>query len=221
GGCGAGGSERCLGPRSGARATWSSSISRPAGPLRMLRTLDRAPPDEIVGQPTGSAGQWDGPRVSSASPAFEVRLGHPLEARPVHLSGGCERHFVEDDYLLRRLFADPRARELNQLLARRPLAPIRERDVGADILTVDEVVDPYPPGARHPWVLDQGALDILGADVRAVVNNDLLLAAAEGEVAVVVDSHHIARVQPPAAKGGLGRGGVIPLTRRGRSGPYP
>src|SRR5262245_6726506 len=132
------------------------------------------------------------PGGSSVSPAFEVRLGHSLEACPVHLPGGCQRHLVEDDYFLGSLVADSRARELNQLRAGRALGPIREGDVGADILTVDEVVDPYHPGARHHWVLDQGALDILGADVRAVVDNDLLLAAAKGEVALVVDSHHIA-----------------------------
>ena len=61
----------------------------------------------------GIAGRWDGPMGSSVSPAFEVRLGHSLEGRPVHLPGGRERHFVEDDYFLGRFVADPRPRELN------------------------------------------------------------------------------------------------------------
>ena len=55
----------------------------------------------------------------------EVRLGHSLEARPVQLPGGGEWHFVEDDYFLGRLVADPGARELDQLLAGRALASPR------------------------------------------------------------------------------------------------
>jgi hypothetical protein len=65
-------------------------------------------------------------RLLSVSPACEVRLGHSLQLRPVQLPGGCERHFAEDDYFLGRLVADPRARELDQLLAGRALGPLRK-----------------------------------------------------------------------------------------------
>src|SRR5215471_6998058 len=140
----------------------------------------------------GLAPALPGERVSSVSGAREVRLGHPLQMRPVQLPGGGERHFAEDDYFLGRLVADPRARELNQLLAGRLLGPRLESDVGADVLTMDKIVDPDHPGARYARVLEQGALDLLRADVRAVVDDDLLLAPAEGEVALVVDAHHVA-----------------------------
>jgi hypothetical protein len=57
---------------------------------------------------------------------------------------------------------------------------------------VDTVADADHPGARDARVLEQDALDLLGGDVRAVVDDDLLLAPAEKEVALIVNSHHIA-----------------------------
>jgi hypothetical protein len=57
---------------------------------------------------------------------------------------------------------------------------------------VDKVVDPDHPSARDARVVEQGVLDILGADVRPVMDDDLLLAPAEVEVALTIDSHQIA-----------------------------
>ena len=93
----------------------------------------------------------------------EVRLGHSLEARPVQFPGGSEWHLVEDDYFLGRLVADPGARELDQLLAGGPLRPLGEGDVGADVLTVDKIVDPDHPSARDARMREQGVFDLLGA----------------------------------------------------------
>jgi hypothetical protein len=45
-------------------------------------------------------------------------------------------------------------------------------------------------------VLKKRLLDFLGANIRAVVNNDLLLATAEPHVPARVDRHDVARVKP-------------------------
>src|SRR5262249_21623095 len=86
--------------------------------------------------------------------ACEVRLGDSLQIRAVQLPGGCEWHFVEHDDLLGRLVADPRARELDQLLPDRRLGPVLEGDVGAHVLTVDKIVDPDHARARDARVLE-------------------------------------------------------------------
>src|SRR5690242_5483733 len=122
----------------------------------------------------------------------EVRLGHSFELAPVQFPGGSEWHSIEDDYFLGRLVADPSAGELDQLLAGRTLRAFGKRDIRADVLTVDKIVDPDHTGARDARVREHGVLDLLGANVGAVVHDDLLPAPAEKEVAVLVDSHHIA-----------------------------
>jgi len=158
------------------------------------------------------------------SPAFSMngfRLGHLFQVRPVQLPGGGERHVVEDDYFLGRFVADPCARELDQFLAGGALGSLGEGDVGADVLTVDKVMDPDHPGARDAGVLKQGALDLLGADVGAVVDDDLLFAPAEEEVALLIGSHHIAGVEPPVAEGPLGRAWVVPVADGGRGSVDP
>src|SRR2546430_2224982 len=116
------------------------------GPPTVLAAADLRAPRRTGASPAGSG--WAG-RVSSVSPAREVRLGHALQARTVQLPGGGERHVVEDDYFLGRLVADPRAGELDQFLAGRPLGPLGQGDVGADVLAVDKVVAPDHSGVRH------------------------------------------------------------------------
>jgi hypothetical protein len=50
-------------------------------------------------------------------------------------------------------------------------------------------------GAGHRRVLEQRSLDLLRADVRAVVDDDLLLAAAKPKIAVRIGAHHVTGIQ--------------------------
>jgi hypothetical protein len=60
---------------------------------------------------------------------------------------------------------------------------------------VDKIVDPDHPSARDARMREQGVFDLLGANVRGVVDDDLLLAPAEKEVAVRrrLASHRLSR----------------------------
>ena len=60
------------------------------------------------------------------------------------------------------------------------------------------VVDADDAGQRDRGVLEQRALDLERADVGAVVDDDLLLAAEEPQVAVVVGAGQVAGVEPVA-----------------------
>ena len=59
-------------------------------------------------------------------------------------------------------------------------------------------MDAQRPQRCRPPVLEQRLLDLLRADVRAVVDDDLLLAAAEPQVAVFVRRHDVAGIEPAA-----------------------
>ena len=99
---------------------------------------------------------------------------------PVAVNGNSSS--VDD--LVGRLVADLGAGELDQLLRGRRIRSGVQCDIGADVLAVDLVVDAHDADVLDGGMLDQDGLDLLRADVRAVVDDDLLLAAAEAEVAV-------------------------------------
>src|SRR5262249_29634802 len=87
-------------------------------------------------------------------------------------------------------------------------------DVGAHVFTVDEIMHADDAGAFDGVVLQKSILDLLRTDVRAVVDDDLLLTTAEPEIAVLVYSHHVAGVQPAVADGGGRRLGIVPIAHR-------
>ena len=70
---------------------------------------------------------------------------------------------------------------------------------------------PITPTSVDRRVLGERALDLERADVRAVVDDDLLLAAEEPEVAVVVGAGEVAGVEPAVAHDLGGRVGVAPV----------
>src|SRR5262249_46930769 len=76
------------------------------------------------------------------------------------------------------------------------------------------VVHAHHAGALHGRVLQQRLLRLLGTDVEAVVDDDLLLATAEPEVAVRIGLHHVAVIQPPVPDRRLGRRLIVPVTDR-------
>ena len=65
----------------------------------------------------------------------------------------------------------------------------------------------YGAGERDRWMLDEGSLDLVWADVGAVVDDHLLHAAEEPEVAVIVGPGEVraflrdlvSASEPPAA----------------------
>src|SRR3954454_3169546 len=138
--------------------------------------------------------------LSEALAAVNAGLGHPDQAGSIELPRSVERHLVQREDLLGRLVTDLRATEPDQLLAGRAIRSRVEHDVGAHVLAMDGVVDAYDAGALDARVPDQHLLDLLRADVRTVVDEDLLLAAAEVEVVVLVALHHVAGVEPAIAK---------------------
>ena len=83
----------------------------------------------------------------------------------------------------------------------------------------------YPDHARavDHIVLEEGFLDLLRANVGAVVHDDLLLAALEPEIALLVGPHNVAGVEP-AVLNGLGcRVRPVPIADHigGRLDPEP
>src|SRR4029077_7818341 len=86
-----------------------------------------------------------------------------------------------------------------------------EGDIGADVLAMHQVTHADDACDHHGGMLEQSILDFLGRDVRAVMNDELLLAAAEGELALVIGLHEIAGIEP-AVTYGLGSGrGILPI----------
>ena len=70
---------------------------------------------------------------------------------------------------------------------------------------MDHIMDPNDPSAVDRPVLGQRLLDLLQADVGAVVDDDLLLAPREPQVAVFVRHQLVAGIEP-ARLDGLGGG---------------
>src|SRR5262249_25507755 len=134
------------------------------------------------------------PSTSVAALGVEVVLRDPLEGRPVDLAGGRERHLLQEDDLFGSPVSDPPPCEHDELRGWRPLVALLGHDVGAHVLSVNGMVHANCAGKRHARVLGQRVLDLLGADVRAVVHDDLLLASEEPQAAVVVEPHEVARV---------------------------
>ena len=76
------------------------------------------------------------------------------EGGAVDFSDGAHRHFVEHDNFVGRFVADAGAREGDQFWNRRARDFGAERDVGADVLTVHEIVD-----ANHRSALEARMLE--------------------------------------------------------------
>jgi hypothetical protein len=114
-----------------------------------------------------------------------------LERRAVDLAAGADGQLVEKDDLVRRLVAASRFGELNELgrsgrSDSGSEGASSECNVSADVLAVDEIVDADHAGAGDGRMLEQRLFDFLRTDVRSVVDDDLLLAAAEPEVLLLV-----------------------------------
>ena len=139
---------------------------------------------------------------------MRLDFGELFERHAVDFAGGFQRHFVEDDDFLRGFIADVLSGEGDQLA--RSLAAWRlcEGDVGPHVFAVDQIVDADDSGRLDGRVFFQGFLDFLRADVRAIMNDDLFFAAAKPEVAVGIDAHQVARVEP-AVDDGLGGGLLV------------
>src|SRR5262245_12948157 len=137
----------------------SSSKKNQPGISSLLGEFERTEP-RVPGRRAGLTGR-----------VVQHGLRQPLEAGSVHLAGRRARHLVEDDDRLGRRVADPFACETDELEVRRSLASLSQRDVGADVLAVDLVVDPDHACALDARVLEQDAFDLLRADVRAVVDD--------------------------------------------------
>src|SRR5258708_19999115 len=144
----------------------------------------------------------------------EALLRHLLEGNAVDLAGRVDRHLLEHDDVLRRVVADPRPGEGDQLVQARSRRAILERDEGADVLAMHEIVYADHPGDLHRRVLDQRFLDLLRADVGAVMHDDLLAAAAEPQIAVGVDPHHVAGIEPAILDRRAGRLWIGPIADR-------
>jgi hypothetical protein len=70
------------------------------------------------------------------------------------------------------------------------------------------------PAFVHGRMLEQCLLDLLRADVQAVMHDDLLPAAAEPQIAVSVRLHQAAGIEPAIAEGGSRRGHILPIADR-------
>lgn len=92
-----------------------------------------------------------------------------------------------------------------------------EADAGPHVLAVHRVLDADHPHPIHGRMFRQGLLHLLGADVGAVVHDDVFAAAAEPEEAVGVDAHVVAAVQPAIRDGaGLHIGQPFAVEHQGR-----
>ena len=84
-----------------------------------------------------------------------------------------------------------------------------------------QVVDTDDACAANAGVLEQGTFDDLRSDVGAVVDDDLLTPTAEVQVAVLIGSHDVSRVQPAILKELGGCALVLPVADGGRWGADP
>ena len=74
------------------------------------------------------------------------------------------------------------------------------------------VVDSDHAGLGHGRMLTEGAFDLQGSNVRAVVDDHLFLAAVEPDVPILIRVGQVAGVQPPVAHNFAGRVGIAPIT---------
>ena len=74
-----------------------------------------------------------------------VAGGDFLQRGAIDFAGRIERHGVKDDDLLRRLVANARAGELDQVAGLRPRHVRLELDIGPHVLPVHEIVHGETP----------------------------------------------------------------------------
>jgi hypothetical protein len=86
---------------------------------------------------------------------------------------------------------------------------------------MDLVMNSVHPCAFDARMLEQHALDLLRIDVGAVVNDDLLPAAAEVEIPVLIGAHDVARIEPAVDERPRRRLLVFPVADAGGIGLDP
>src|SRR4029453_5436881 len=109
------------------------------------------------------------------------------------------------------LLTAPCAGETDQILLRWHRRVCLERDIGVHVLAMYQIAYADDGGGRHGGVLEQRVLDFLGRDIRAVVDDQLLPAAAEGEIACLIRLHNIAGIQPAVVHDSSGGRRIPPI----------
>src|SRR5918995_3404441 len=119
------------------------------------------------------------------------------ECLAVDLADWRERERGDDVHLPRVLVAaDPLLRPRDEVGGLDVVAQSHKRD---DLLAAGRILPPDHRRTLDRRVLEERLLDVAWKNVEAAADDQVLLAVDDVEVAVLVDSPEVARVQPAAA----------------------
>lgn len=117
-----------------------------------------------------------------------------LESGAVDLPIWVQKHLIENNDFFRCPIAHSLASEIDPFRHGGGRRSRGECCVRASVLPVHLLFDPHHSDKVYHRMLRQGLFDLMRTDIRAVVNDDLLAASEEAEIAV--GAREIPRVEP-------------------------
>ena len=166
--------------------------------------------ETCVAEATQNAG-IDGPGAVIGSPSPASEAGRPVaQLELLHLAGrGLGQ--AGEDHSLRRLEMGEIVPAIRDDLGLRRLLSRLEGDESAGRFAPFLVRPGDHGGLQHLGMAEDHALDLDGRDILAAGDDDVLRAVAQFDIAVRVPDAEVAGMEPAAAEGLVGRGGVFQI----------